>query len=51
MKYSEKVIIALVVFLIVCVATGAIVGNYVKTKKQVEEHKKNSIILENINLF
>lgn len=51
MKYTEKLIIVLVLFLIVTIATGAIIGNYVKTKRQAEEHAKNSIILETINLF
>ncbi len=51
MKYTEKLVIVLVLFLIVTISTGAIVGNYVKTKKQAEEHKKNSIILETVNLF
>ena len=50
-KFVEKLIILIVVFLIVTIATGAIIGNYVSKKKELENKKNSSLILENINLI
>lgn len=53
MKFYEKLIILIVLFLGVTIGTAAIIGVYSKTVKNEEksEQQGNSIILENINLF
>lgn len=51
MKYYEKVIIAIVIFLGVSIATGYIIGCYANTKKEQSKNDPNRIIIENINLF
>ncbi len=47
-KFAEKLIISIVVFVLVVVATVGIIGNYVKTVKGDKGVNKNpnSIILE-----
>ena len=53
MKFYEKLIILIVLFLGVTIGTAAIIGVYGKTVNSEEktESQGNSIILENINLF
>ncbi len=51
MKYYEKVIIALVVFITVCIGTGAIIGIYVKTVNNTKKVDQNKIVLDNINII
>ena len=50
-KYYEKLIILMVLFIGVTICTAFIIGNYVNTKKEIENKKNNSLILETINLF
>ena len=49
MKFLEKLIILVVLFLGVTIGTAAIIGVYTKTVR--DKIDNNSIILENINLF
>ena len=51
MKFFERLIILIVLFLGVTIGTAAIIGVYVGTVEEDEEHNKNSIILENIPVF
>ena len=53
MKFQEKLLILIVLFLGVTIGTAAIIGVYAKTVDDKKEAKTqgNSIILENINLF
>ena len=53
MKFYEKLLILIVLFLGVTIGTAAIIGVYAKTvdDKKGAETQGNSIILENINLF
>jgi len=50
-KFYEKLVVLIVLFVGITIATGAIIGNYVKQKKEIEDKKNNSLILETINLF
>lgn len=49
LKYFEKVMIAIVVFIGVVVVTAFIIGTYVNKKNANQNN--NSLILENINIF
>lgn len=51
MKFYEKLLVLIVVFVIVFITTAGIVGNYVRIKKEAEDRKNNSFVLDNINLF
>lgn len=51
MKFLEKLIILVVLFLGVTIGTAAIIGVYTKTTREQDKKDHNSIILENINLF
>ncbi len=52
MKFYEKLLILIVLFLGVTVGTAGIIGVYVKTANNSEEASNpNSILLENIDLF
>ena len=53
MKFYEKLLILIVLFLGVTIGTAAIIGVYTKSVnyKEKTESQGNSIILENINLF
>ena len=51
MKFYERLIILIVLFLGVIIGTAAIIGVYVGTVEENDEHNKNSIILENIPVF
>ena len=53
MRFYEKLIILIILFLGVTIGTAAIIGVYAKTVNSEEktESQGNSIILENINLF
>lgn len=46
MKFYEKLIILIVLFLGVTIGTAAIIGVYTKTVNQNEVNKNNSLILE-----
>lgn len=46
MKFYEKLIILIVLFLGVTIGTAAIIGVYSKTVNQNEVNKNNSLILE-----
>lgn len=50
MKYYEKLIIALVVFVTVSIGTGAIIGIYVRTVNESKQDP-NKIVLDNINFM
>ncbi len=50
MHFYEKLIISIIVFIGVVIATAGIVGNYVKVVKTNDNGSKNSIILENVNI-
>ena len=47
-KFYEKLIILIVLFLGVTIATGAIIGNYTNKKREAEEKKEYSLILQNV---
>ena len=53
MKFYEKLIILIILFLGVTIGTAAIIGVYTKTIKENNNHSNNnnSLILENINFF
>lgn len=53
MKFYEKLLILIVLFLGVTIGTAAIIGVYAKTvnNEEISEQQGPSIILENINLF
>ena len=52
MKFYEKLIILIILFLGVTIGTAAIIGVYSKTVRENNpETNENSLILENINLF
>lgn len=53
MKFYEKLLILIVLFLGVTVGTAGIIGVYVKTANNSGEEASNpnSILLENIDLF
>lgn len=53
MKFYEKLIILIVLFLGVTIVTAAIIGVYTRTvnENDNQNNNSNSIILENINLF
>lgn len=51
MKFYEKLLISLIGFILVIVATIGIVAYYAHIKNNSEEHKKNSVVLDYINLF
>lgn len=51
MKFYEKLIILIVLFLGVTIGTAAIIGVYTRTVNENDNQNNNSIILENINLF
>ena len=54
MRFYEKLIILIVLFLGVTIGTAAIIGVYAKTANQnenVQDDGGTSIILENLNLF
>ena len=52
MKFYEKLIILIVLFLGVTIGTASIIGVYAKTAREAEElNDPNSIVLEHINLF
>ena len=51
MIFYERLIILIVLFLGVIIGTAAIIGVYVGTVEENDEHNKNSIILENIPVF
>ncbi len=52
LKYYEKLMIAIIVFLGFTIATGFIIGIYANTKKANDNQKQSgSIILENINFY
>lgn len=46
MKFYEKLIILIVIFLGVTIATAFTIGTYVSKTKAIEDKKNNSIILE-----
>lgn len=50
LKYHEKLIIMIVIFLGVTIGTGAIIGQYVKVVNQ-EKARANKIVLEYIDIF
>ena len=51
MKFYEKLIILIILFLGVTIGTAAIIGVYTKTVKENDKqsNNNNSLILENIN--
>ena len=54
MKFYEKLIILIILFLGVTIGTAAIIGVYTRTVNENDSqnnNNNNSIILENINLF
>lgn len=54
MKFYEKLIILIILFLGVTIGTAAIIGVYTRTVNEDDSqnnNNNNSIILENINLF
>lgn len=52
LKYYEKVIISIIIFLGVVIATAYIIGIYnSKVKANKPSNNSGNIILENINLF
>ena len=51
MKFYEKLIISLVVFVTTTIGTAAIIGNYVRQKREIKEREETTITLENVNLF
>lgn len=51
LKYYEKLIISLVVFVTVTIGTGAIIGIYVKTASNTKNSDPNRIVLDNINII
>ncbi len=53
MKFYEKLIILIVLFLGVTIGTAAIIGVYARTVSENDNQKdnNNSIILENINVL
>lgn len=51
MRFYEKLIIMIVLFLGVSIGTAGIIGVYVGTTKTNNNHNPNSVVLENINLF
>ena len=52
MKFYEKLIILIILFLGVTIGTAAIIGVYSRTvRENNSETNENSLILENINLF
>ena len=51
MKFYEKLLILVVLFLGVTIGTAAIIGVYVGTVNKGAEEEKNSIILESIPVF
>lgn len=51
MKFYEKLLILVVLFLGVTIGTAAIIGVYVGTTNKSNEEKQNSIILESIPVF
>lgn len=51
LKYFEKLIIAVVVFIGVVIVTAFIIGTYVNKKNAIRNQNDNSLILESINLF
>jgi len=50
LKYYEKLIIMIVIFLGVTIGTGAIIGQYVKTVNS-KKVNPNKIVLETINVL
>lgn len=50
-KFIEKLVISIVIFLGVVITTAFIIGHYVSIKQEAEDKKNNSIILGNINVF
>ena len=53
MKFYEKLIILIILFLGVMIGTAAIIGVYTKTVKENDKqsNNNNSLILENINFI
>lgn len=51
MKFYEKLLISLISFVLVIVTTVGIIAYYAHIKNDTEEHKKNSVVLDYINLF
>ena len=54
MKFYEKLIILIILFLGVTIGTAAIIGVYTKTVKESDNqnnNNNNSLILENINFI
>lgn len=54
MKFYEKLIILIILFLGVTIGTAAIIGVYTKTVKENDRQNNsnnNSLILENINFI
>lgn len=53
LKFYEKLIISIIVFIGVVIVTAFIIGNYVRIKNDNKQNNANNnrIILENINLF
>lgn len=51
MRFYEKLIILIILFLGITIGTAAIIGVYVKTSSGQENNADNSIILENIDIL
>lgn len=51
MRFYEKLIILIILFLGITIGTAAIIGVYVKTSSGQESNADNSIILENIDVL
>jgi uncharacterized protein YneF (UPF0154 family) len=51
LKYYEKLIIAIIIFIGVCILTAFIIGTYVNRKNNREVTNDNSLILSNVNSF
>lgn len=50
LKFYEKLIISIIVFIGVVIVTAYIIGTYVSRKNATQNQNNTSLILENINL-